>query len=722
MGLFDDLVPAPGPFTPLDPPARRSAGLFDDLIPDTARLPDTGGRFTDTAGENFRTAREGVSPNVATKGEAFERGIGRGFTFNFLDELEGIAEAGGHDPKNRDALSAAIGLIKGAYLKATGDKDAEETYRATVSRERETSTRMQEQQPGASFGGEITGALGSLPLTGGASAATLPARIVQGAKIGGVMGALGGAGEGTDWQSRATGALTGGTVGGVVGGLAAPAVEGVVQAGRGIAAAARPITTAVRGLMDPEAEAARRVVGAIQRDAQAAGPGVAPGITPAEFAASRNAGGPATIMDMGGETTRGLARSAANTSPEGRAALNRTINDRFESQSERVTGWLNQTFGPSDTGATREALHDAARRANRPAYARAYREGDVPLWTPELQRLAGSPDVVDAMRAASEKGKSRAITEGFGGFNSSVQISPTGVVEFARGKNGQPTYPNLQFWDYTKRALDDAANAARRAGRNDEASVLGQLATGLRNELDTAVPSYQSARAGAARFFGANDALEAGEKFLTSNAPLNDARRAFAAMSGPERDLFREGFVQNLVQKIESTADRRNVLNSIAQSPRAQQQIEMVMGPQRAREFEAMQRVEGIMDLARGAVQGNSTTARQLTELGLAGGAYGVGAFGSGGLTDPSALTSAALVWGAARGKGVIDQRVAQRVAQMLTSNDPAVLRRGINLVSRNQNMLNALRTFDTSLARVGGQQSTGVPALQSLNPGRAEE
>ena len=40
---------------------------------------------------------------------------------------------------------------------------------------------------------------------------------------------------------------------------------------------------------------------------------------------------------------------------------------------------------------------------------------------------------------------------------------------------------------------------------------------------------------------------------------MGEARRAFAAMSQPERDLFREGFVQSLTSKIEATGDRRNV-------------------------------------------------------------------------------------------------------------------------------------------------------------------
>ncbi len=51
------------------------------------------------------------------------------------------------------------------------------------------------------------------------------------------------------------------------------------------------------------------------------------------------------------------------------------------------------------------------------------------------------------------------------------------------------------------------------------------------------------------------------------------------------------------------------------------EQIQIALGPQRATELESMLRVENVMNMARGAVQGNSTTARQLFEMGLAGGA-----------------------------------------------------------------------------------------------------
>jgi hypothetical protein len=426
-------------------------------------------------------------------------------------------------------------------------------------------------------------------------------------------------------------------------------------------------------------------------------------------------------MDIGGEQTRALARSAANTSPEGRAVINRTINDRFEGQSDRVTGWLRNTFHYPDAAAQQDALQQTARTVNRTNYQRSMREGDREIFSPELDRLMGSPAVVDAMRRASTTGKDRAITQGLGAMRQGVTVE-NGVVTFTRGPNGVPTYPNLAFWDATKKEIDDAASAAARAGRNGEASTLRDLAGTLRGELDTAVPSYQQARAGAAHFFGAEDALQAGQNFVSRNMSATEARRALTQMSPQERQLFQDGFVSRFVETLSQVGDRRSILNKIAESPAAREKLNVALGRARAEELEAGLRVEGIMDLARNAVQGNSTTARQLAELGLAGGAYGFSGGGINPFTDPGAVVNAALVYGAARGRNVVNERLSRRVAEMLVSNDPQIILRGVRTIARNQNLFNSLRAADRRLARVGGEQSGGLPALQAAGVSRAED
>lgn len=643
--------------------------------------------------------------------DAAARGVAQGFTANFGDEIRGLVEASGADPNDPASLGR---LVSGALKYWMGDPEAKKRYDEAVKRERELNKTAEEQHPVASVAGNIGGAV-LLPLGAGAGAATLGGRMAAGAGTGAILGGAAGAGEGNGVADTLARAAVGVGAGGILGGAAPAVVEGVVRGARAIAT---PIANAYRGVRNVDDEAARRVVTAIERDIQA-DPAAASRLTPGEFAASVQGGGPARLMDIGGDTTRALARSAANTSPEGRAALGRAIDERFEGQTGRVTDWLRNTFHFPDAAAQQEALQQTARTANRANYIRSMREGDREIFSPELDRLMGSPAVVEAMRRASTSGKDRAITQGFGAMRQGVTVE-NGVVTFTRGRNGAPTYPNLAFWDATKRELDAAANMARRSG--DTSSTAAELARLLRTELDRLVPSYQTARAGASHFFDAENALEAGQNFVGKNMSATEARRALAQMTPQERQLFQDGFVSRYIETLNQVGDRRSILNQIAASPAAREKLNVAIGRQRAEELEAGLRVEGIMDLARNAVQGNSTTARQLAELGLAGGAYGFSGGGINPFTDPGAVVNAALVYGAARSRNVINERLSRRVAEMLVSNDPQTILRGVRTIARNQNLFNSLRSADRSIARVGGEQSGGLPALQAAGVGRAED
>lgn len=537
-----------------------------------------------------------------------------------------------------------------------------------------------------------TGAVGASELGAqalGLAGRTLPQMITQGAASSAAIG-------GADAALQGDNPLTAAGVGGVIG-----AVSPI--AGRAVNAATRPAANVLRGIRDPGGEAERRVAGALDRDMTAGDRG----LTPQEFVTARNDGTPVNLMDMGGETTRALARSAANTSIEGRGELNRAIDARFESQAPRLAEWLQHTFHFPNADAQQEAIEHVARTVNRGAYARAMHEGDRDIMSPELDRLMGSPAVVEAMRKASISGKDRAITQGVGAMRQGVTVE-NGLVNFTKGKNGVPTYPNLAFWDATKRELDDATSAAMRAGEREKAATLTQLTRSLREELDTMVPSYSAARAGAARFFGAENAIEAGQNFVggAQKFGIPQVRRELARMSPNERQLFQDGYVSRLVETIDKTGDRRSVLNKIQNSPAAREEIRVALGPQRAAEVEARLRVEGVMDLARPAVQGNSTTTRQLVELGLAGGVGGYDSYRG----DPQAVMHAALVYGAARGHRVVDERVARQVARLLTSSDVRQLQRGINIMSRNQNMMRSVRNADAALGAIGARGA--APAI----------
>ena len=632
--------------------------------------------------------------------DATARGAANGLTANFYDELRGLVEASGASPKDPASI---YNLIGGAVKYWTGQPEAVKAYDTAATRERAETKTAEEQHPIASIAGNVAGAI-ALPVGAAANAATLPGRMATGAAVGAGLGGLSGVGEGSGAVDSVSRGLTGAAIGGALGGAAPAAIEGVI---RGARAAAGPVANTIRGIRNPEDEAARRVATSIQRDMQA-DPTAASRLTPQEFAASLQQGGPATIMDLGGETTRALARSAANTSPEGRAALSRTINDRFEGQSDRVTGWLRNTFHFPDADAQAKALTDVAKSVNRPAYAKAYAEGRAGIWDDQLSELSQAPVVQDAVSAALKQAQ-----------NKSASGSLTAATPERWVNNGKPT---LEFWDLVKRQIDQDINVAKRAGKNEDVGTLTEVKNVIVSKLDEAVPSYAKARAGAAQFFDAQDSLEAGKNYVTKNVPNSDVRRALAHMTPTERQLFQDGFVSEFVANINRVGDRRSVLNKIAESPAAREKLNIALGKDKAAELEAGLRVEGIMDMARNAVQGNSTTARQLAELGLAGGAYGFSGGGMNPLSDPGAVMNAALAYGALKGKNKINENVSRKVAEMLTSSDPAKLLQGIRVVTRNQNLFNSLRSADRGLARISGEQSSGIPAVAATGAGRAND
>lgn len=564
--------------------------------------------------------------------------------------------------------------------------------------------------PGYNLAGKVTGALGTL-IPAGATAVGGRLLGVTGNSLLGrslASGASNAALTGTDLAVRDAPVGDALTLGGISG-LIGAAIPG---AGRALGSVgsmvSESIAPRVNSLLRPGYEAQRRVGNALQRDAANA-----PVINQADEASAALNQQELLNVDRGGEVTRALARSAANTDPEARALITRTVDDRFGSQGDRAQSFIQRIMGgATDDLAVQEQLKTAARATNRPAYEKAYRDGETLTKTPELERLMGSPAVVTAMKNAIKSGKDRAVKDGFGTFNPAISITDDGRIVFNRtNQAGGTTFPNLQFWDYTKQELDDMASAAMRSGKTGEASTIQGLSRSLREELDTVVHSYRDARAGAAAFFGAEDALDAGRKFMMQNRTIPETAAALKKMSRPERASFAVGFASEMKDAIAQAGDRTNVINKIFGSQQARAKIELALGQKAAAEFEQFVKVEHAMDLLRGAM-GNSTTARQLAELGLAGGA---GA-GAGMLTGDwkQGLTVGALTGLARRYGAKVDDRVTKRVAELLLSKDPKAIEKAITIASNSPKAaaaVDAIRKALESATKIGGNASLPASA-----------
>jgi hypothetical protein len=626
-------------------------------------------------------------------------------------------------------LSEISGLIGGLMGMARG----EEASAAKARTEEASNQRLEEyrkQHPVASAALELGGA--------GLSAAALPEvkaaeylgvggrvapRVVNSAATGTTYGGIygGGKGEGPDIAARSGDILRGAAEGLVAG----PVGEGVGQA----------LSWGARKIMAPfqrgsDRAAAGAVVGAIDkdlpnmshaeqlqfmRDRQAEGHD----FRVADIATARNVGTgqPGELAgafkrgaNVGGATTQDLARASANVSGDARNTIEDVTGPRFARQGddfeaaiERHTGGMGQETGRG----LDDRLALASKTSRKPYYDRAYEKGDVGIqMTPPIGELMSDP----TFRKFMEKGR-----DALARSNTAARATGGQVWEHlgtAGGGVRDPTRARatLAYWDQVKREIDDAWNAAKRAGNNNEARILNDYRQALRGELIRQVPEYGDALGVAESLFGAKDAGELGSTMAARNSDAIDLRRAQAKMTPEDRAFFRANWVSHYVGQLRDTSNARNIIVNFAKSPEAKAQLEAVLGRDAAEKLMAHLQVTKMMDRMKGAVSGNSTTVRQFVQQHLPT-VIGSGSLGSGGLTaaaliahggmDLKHLAAAGAAAGAgavgrglAKKAGTIRETGAKKIAELLMSDDPARYEAAINMIAHSPAILRNLERF----------------------------
>lgn len=590
-----------------------------------------------------------------------------------------------------------------------------EGYKREKALQDALTARRFERSPMASTGGRIASAIGTgsalakggLSLAGRLSTgASIPARMGALAADNAALSGLYGAGEGNGLQERAANALQGATVGAAFGAAVPAASAALSAAGRGIKGAIAPW---LGGASNAEREAGRRVAKALAMDRGNASGGA---LSANDVAAGLDNGQPLTVADIGGETTRSLARTAANVNPEARAALERFASDRFASQSDRAIEAVKRTVGTNaDDMALQDALRSTARNVNEPAYAKAFAsKGAQALYGPELQRLMQAPAMQEAAKQATTRGANRAAVEGFEAIRNPFKFEAGGV-----SLASERVQPTLRFWDQTKRNLDSMIDVAKRQGDRAQVADLSALKSQLVQTLDNAVPDYAAARNGAAQFFKADNAVDAGKQFAKASKMLPEYQRGFLAMSAPEKEAFKTGFASEIIDTIKAAPDRVNVIRKVFGSPEARQKMVLAFGANEARQLEAFVRVENTLDAFRGAF-GNSTTARQLVDAGIMGGT-GLGTWYATG--DWKTGIAAGLATKGARFAGQrIDAKVMRHVADVLLSDNPELIKRLAQNAAISKQHLAALDAI-TRIAQGGTSAGTSVFTADQLR-GRA--
>lgn len=640
-----------------------------------------------------------------SQGEAGIRGLVDSLTFGFSPAIAGLAEASGIPSETKEEggvdynpARPVVGAAKllHEWLSDHPDPAVTEAYHRGRQEFKKQNDLAADQHFPAYMAGQLVGALG-MPGGVGLKAATAAGRLGKAAIAGGITGSMYGAGEATSEGGGAADVAKGAAKGGATG-LALGAVASGLTTG--VSEGVGKIRGYVRGARDPAGEAADQVAERVAR-----GQKMQPPMSQLETRMANEAGTPRVLADAGGAETASLARRAHDTSPTAAHRLQEFAQDRFHSQNERISGWLRGRIGGGrDATNVGDTLKAAGRKLNKPLYDRAYARGANGVWNSELERLSSAPAVQEAISAAAKRGNNRAVVEGYGAFNPKVTFN-NGILRVDKGK-GLQSFPDLQLWDYTQRELRDMASKAFRAGENEQGGAIRDLQKQLLAELDKAVPEFAKARGTAASFFKAGDALEAGQNFVTDkNISPAAAARVISKMNGPERKLFEIGFMSDMADKIAGTSNSVNIINqAFVSTPQAKLKIVTALGAKQADEFEALLRVEARVDQLR-VYLGNSQTTRNAGHAAAAGHAIGlVEAAKESGLSPKAWLF--AMFGGQAVKKELhgIDERVADKVADMLLSNNPAALQRGLKIVAGSPKLMNALRNATNAGAQVTGR------------------
>lgn len=613
---------------------------------------------------------------------------------------------------------AAFGLGDEVEAGIRAAVDPNKTYDQTLPEVRQKVAQSYDEHPIATYGAEIAGSL-ALPLglaakgvgyTAKAVGQGLPALMKAGAKEGAVYGAAYGAGKSEGGvENRLEGAAGGAAAGAAIGGIA-PAVVG------GAGAIADSVRSNVNKIRNPLDEATRTITQAAKANDENADLIKALGMTPQRIDGDPYAqklidlgrtGQDVMLVDTMGASGRRLLRSATNNSPEAREIAEAALYPRSEGQSARAVDFIKSLTGrEGNAGKTVDQLRSVGDRIVSPAYKAAMEAGDRPLWSRNLEALTGSDLVRSAMQKAAQTVNSRSIAEGGGAMNVGVNFE-NGVLRFTRGDNGRATYPNLRFWDETKKNIDAIVNKAKREGDNNLVDIGSRTAKRLREELDTMVDQYKAARGVAANFFDAEDAIEAGQKFASGKYDFHEVEKMLAKASDIDRGMFQEGFVAKYLDEINSTGDRRDLTKILMSDTNARRAFEVALGKTASRQLEAFLHIEKIMEASKGAL-GNSTTAQQLKDMGAAGVITGVGGgMLQGGYFDPTAAIMGAIgKYGVGKAKSNIDNKFAQHIVAVLTSKDP----KHVNLATQQLATPDNLATLRRITAAItGGGAAAGA-------------
>lgn len=291
----------------------------------------------------------------------------------------------------------------------------------------------------------------------------------------------------------------------------------------------------------------------------------------------------ATLADVAGTRGQDAIERLAQTPGAARAGLENFLTERQKGQLYRISDDLKGALGVK-RGAF-ESIEKTVKERNAaavPAYNRAYTDGDFAIWdqSPLFERLASAQPVRDAMASAVKDWELNAVADGYGAMNPRATVEGGGIIKFKNG--GVPAFPNLQFWDYTKQAIDKMIAAEMKPDgtftrRGANLTKINKLLTGA---LDDIVPTYGQARQS---WGGKSEYLNAINFGKTiKNIGADEWAGELAGMNDAQKEGVRIGLASELLRGAGNNTAELADITKFFRSPEMRQKISAAMPNQEA--------------------------------------------------------------------------------------------------------------------------------------------
>lgn len=468
--------------------------------------------------------------------------IMQGVTLGFGDEFNAASRSAPGWIANLVTGNVPLSDVGKALGISEGQSELNKAYNDRLAAERADLEAYQRAHPVASLAGQALGSLVAAPagavnaMRGGAEVA-LPAAKSGAAmagdllKTGATMGAVSGAGNADGGLSdRLGGALEGAVIGGTLG-VAVPAL--ISGAGRTLGWAGSAL-----GLRNADKAAENKVLQALARD------GVSLDELPGRFTATNK---PLGLLDVGGENTLGLARTAAGTPGTARQVAADMLEGRQAGQVGRLADDIRGNVAP-------QGFHDeaAALIAKRDADAATlYPEAMSarPVWSERIQQFMDDPITKGGLRQGLEIQRLEALARG-------EKFNPLDYAITGFNEAGDPILsgvPNMRTLNTVKKGFDNILEGYRdsttgRLALDERGRAVDQVRRAFLGELDNLNPDYAAARQAWAGPTQARDLMQRGRDFANMDAP--DIAREVARMSDADREFYRIGVAQALRDRL----------------------------------------------------------------------------------------------------------------------------------------------------------------------------